>query len=438
MLETIRVYALERLGERGDADAIGQQHATYFLKFAEQYDPWPRLHAPPLQHWLDRLEADHDNLRAALGWFAQQAEAERGVRLAGALAGFWADRFHWDEGRAWLEVALTRSGNMSAAARAKAVLGTAWLAARLGDVITAGAYVEEGLALFRELSDKAAIALALLLFGDIALGRGEYATARAYAEECLALFHEVSDPWGRALARRFLGSIATLQGDLAQAAILYEESLTSFRQIGDKRGIGESLVVKGVLAQLQGEWEQAVACYAESLAIFRELGAKEMIALDLHNLAGALLHQGDAQRAAACFAEGLALSRDIGFRYGIAMSLAGVAGVAAAHGHPERSARLFGAAEALFDAIGQAVEPGDRVEYDHNAAIARTQLGDRAFAAAWEAGRTMPLEQAIAEALELSTAAINTTDQPLAAPPTNLPTPPNGREDQRVFNRFSR
>jgi len=396
MLETIREYALERLAERGEADAIRQQHATYFLKFAEEHDPWPRIHAPSQEHWLARLDAEHENLRAASEWFAEQGEAECGVRLAGALVGFWADHFHWDEGRAWLEAALTRSGNVSVVARPKAVLGIAFLAIRLGNFITTRAYVEEGLALFRGLSDKAAIALALLMLGNIVLRKGEFAMAHACAEECLALFREVSDHWGRALALTLLGNIAVVQGDVAQAAIHNEEILTSFRQIGDKRGISEFLINKGYFAQLEGEWEQAVACYGESLVIFRELGAKDMTAVVLHNLGGAVLHQGDALRAAACFAEGMTLNREVGSLSGIAMNLAGMAGVAAAQGQPERSARLFGAADALFDAIGMTVELADRREYDRNREIARAQLGEEAFAAAWAAGRAMSLEHASA------------------------------------------
>ncbi len=399
MLETIREYALERMAERGEADAIRQQHATYFLKFAEEYDPWPRIHAPPQELWLDRLEAEHENLRAASGWFAEQDEAEHGVRLAGALVGFWTDRFHWDEGRAWLEAALARSGNVSVVARAKAVLGTSWLAFRLGDFITARTYIEEGLALFRGLSDKAAIALAVLMLGSIALGKGEYAMAHACAEECLALFQEVSDQWGRALAVRLLGGIAVVQGGVAQTAIYNEEILTSFRQIGDKRGIGEFLIDKGIFAQLQDEWEQAVACYAESLVIFRELGAKEMTAAVLHNLGGAVLHQGDARRAAACFAEGLALNREIGARHGIAMNLAGMAGVAIAQAQPARSARLLGSAEALLEAIGIAPDPADRADYDRIRTAVRAQLDEATFAAAWTEGQAMSLEQAVAHAL---------------------------------------
>jgi DNA-binding CsgD family transcriptional regulator len=134
--------------------------------------------------------------------------------------------------------------------------------------------------------------------------------------------------------------------------------------------------------------------------LFRDVGAKDLTATALSNLGGAVLHQGDARRAAAYFAEGLTLSRELGNRPDIAFNLAGMAGVAAAEGQPQRSARLFGAAEAVFDAIGLVLEPQDRAEYDRNAAVARAHLGADAFAAAWEAGRTMTIEQAIAEALE--------------------------------------
>jgi len=249
------------------------------------------------------------------------------------------------------------------------------------------------------------------------LTRGEYPLARACAEECLALFDEVSEQWGRPYALHLLGHIAAVQGDVARAAVYSEQLLAFYRQIGYKRVVGISLNDKAVIAQLQGDWEHAVALYAECLVIFREVGHKELTALALHNLGVPVLHQGDAQRAAACFAEGLTLSREIGARDRIAINLAGMAGVAAAQGQPQRSARLFGAADALFNAIGMTVELVDRREYDRNREIARTQLGDQAFAAAWEAGRTISPEQAIAFALEVA------TEVSAPAPPSAIPQP---------------
>ncbi len=417
LLETIREYALERLAEQGEADAIGQQHADYFLRLAEEAEPWIRFMRPEREPWLERLDAEHDNLRAALEWFGEREETEYGLRLAGALRRLWLDRFRRGEGRARLEAALAQSDNIVGAARAKALVAAGHLAGSLGDLTTAHTYIEEGLALLRALGDKAAIAYALWSLGNLTLNTGEYAMAHACAEESLALFDEVGDQWGRPHALRLLGQIAAVQGDVAQAAVYNEQILAFYRQLGDKTGIGVGLIDKGVIAQLQGEWEQAIALYAESLALVREVAHKGLTAVSLHNLGGAVLHQGDARRAAACFAEGLALSREIGDRDPIAHNLAGMAGVMAAQKQPERSARLFGAAEALFDAMGQVAEPVDRTEYDRNAAMARAQLGDEAFAAAWAKGRTTTVEQAIAHALEPP------PETPPAPPPPTAPQP---------------
>jgi DNA-binding CsgD family transcriptional regulator/tetratricopeptide (TPR) repeat protein len=417
MLETIREYAIEQLVARGEADAIRQQHAMYFLELAEEAEPWIRFMRPERDPWLARLKAEHDNLRAALEWFSTCEQSELGARLAGALREFWWQRYHWSEGRASLEAGLAKSDSLSAAVRAKALLGAGDLANNLSDFATARAYAEEALTLLRGLGDKSAIAFALRLLGSIVISTGEYALARACAEESLGLFDELSDKWGRPYALHLLGGIALAQGDVAQAAVYNEQVLAFYRQIGYKRGVGTVLIQKGAIAQLLGEWEQAVALYMESLAICREIGDKLWTEVGLENLGATVLHQGDAQRAAAYFGEGLTLSRELGDRSGIAINLAGMAGVAAAQRHPKRSARLFGAAEALFNAMGQVVDPVDRVEYDRNAAVARTQLGDEGFAAACEVGRAMTIEQAIAYALELP------PETPSAPTPPAMPHP---------------
>ncbi|MFL5805651.1 MAG: ATP-binding protein [Roseiflexaceae bacterium] len=170
MLETIREYALERLAEYGETDAIRQQHADYFLELAEEAEPWIRFMRPERDPWLERLAVEQDNLRAALEWFSERGEAEHGARLAAALRIFWRERFHWTEGRAWLEAALAQSENMAGAARAKALAAVGHLVYEMGDFTTARAYVDEGLALVRGLGDKAAIAFALFLLGNMTLG----------------------------------------------------------------------------------------------------------------------------------------------------------------------------------------------------------------------------------------------------------------------------
>jgi DNA-binding CsgD family transcriptional regulator/tetratricopeptide (TPR) repeat protein len=338
-------------------------------------------------------------LRATLEWFDGHEETQFSLRLGWALQKFWELGFYWKEGHAWLQAALAKSPDMTGEARAKALVAAGYLAHSLGDS-QARTYAEEGLSLLRGLGDKEATALALWMVGKILVSIGEYAMVRTYAEESLALFDELNMPWGRPYPLHFLSSIALVQGDLAQATVYIERNLTFYRQIGYSKGVGIALNSLGAIAQFQGNWKRAMACYVESQAICREAGDKEQLAVVLHNLGIALLHQGDARQAQTCFAEGLALSREIGLQYGIGMNLAGLAGVAAALGQAERSAHLFGAADNLFYSIGEVVEPQDRVEYDRNAAVARAQLGDQAFALAWNAGRAMPIEQAIALALE--------------------------------------
>src|SRR5262249_17982150 len=149
------------------ADAIGQQHASFYLGLAEQTEPWLLFPRPERDLWMERLEAEHENLRAALEWLNERGEAEHSARLAGALMKFWSLRYHWDEGNMWLQTALARSSTISTAVRAKALVGAGHLAFYLSNFIGARPYVEEGLSLFRGLGDKAAIAYALLSLGAI-------------------------------------------------------------------------------------------------------------------------------------------------------------------------------------------------------------------------------------------------------------------------------
>ena len=337
--------------------AMAQQwHATYYLALAEQAEP--KLRGAEQQAWLLRLEAEHDNLRAVLAWSQTvRGSTELGVRLAGALWWFWWVRGYSSEGRMWLEQALA-AGSGEPAVRAQALLGASWLTRAQDDVARAAALVTESLALYRELGDQR----------------------------------------GTAEALRTLGLVAYIQGDIARATPRLEEGLELYRALGDTSGIAFVLNGLGELARWQGDYGRAVTFYAETLAIQRKLGHKLAMAHTLHNLGHVAHKESDDARAAACFAESLALFRELGNKLGVAFCLAGMAGVVGAHGQPEQAARLFGAAEALLVAIGDGLDPIDRVEYEHNVAAVRAQLDEGTFASAWAEGRTMSLEQAIAEA----------------------------------------
>jgi len=446
MLQTIREYALERLVASGEEAVLRQQHAAYYLALAERAEPL--LHGAEQLAWLDRLETEHDNLRAALAWSQAAGHANVALRLAGTLGWFWFVRGHLTEGRAWLAGVLngfpfsydseereagTRATRATAlnwaglladfqaahpAAHAlfdealsisqalgdrrntaRAFFGRGRCAFAQADVRSATTLFETSLTLAREAGEPWDVTITLIHLGLVAATQGDYARGEMWLEECLARCRQQRDWGSMAATLQLLGYTARNQRDYARAGRLYDEGLAVSKQLGDKWQIATVLNALGNLAWSQGDYPRAAACYDESLALFQEVGDQSGIALSLCDQ-GYLAHdQGDDARAAALLAEGLTLSRIIGEKGLIAYCLRGLGGVAVAQGQPERGVRLLSAAEALFEIYGQVMNPTARDEHDREVAVARAQLGDAAFTAAWAEGRAMAMEQAIAYAL---------------------------------------
>jgi predicted ATPase/DNA-binding CsgD family transcriptional regulator len=399
MLETIREFGLERLRAGGEAEAQGRRHAEYFLDLAEAAEP--ELRASEQLRWLARLDREHDNLRAALGW-SELGDAHLALRLAGALWWYWWIRGHYREGRDWLERALaasagpaaTRTSPSAVAARPKALIGAGMLAVNQDDFDRATALIRESLALSRALEDETGVAWSLGILGRVARNRGEYPRATGLFEESLGLFRGAGDPWGTAVVLFWLGTVARAQGALERAAAMLDESLGLFRRVGDRWGIATVLLYLGRTAYAHGEYDRASALYGESLALCRELADTWNIALLLTALGRVAHRQGRHGQAVAHLKEGLALQRELGQRDGIAECLETLGALASVH-HPDRAARVLGAAAALRDEIGMPLPPGDRAAYEQDLAAVRAGLRDEAFSAAWSAGRAMSLEEAV-------------------------------------------
>ncbi|MFQ5874043.1 MAG: tetratricopeptide repeat protein, partial [Dehalococcoidia bacterium] len=397
MLETIREYGLECLEASGEAEATRRTHADYYLALAEAVEP--ELEGPEQGKWLDRLEAEHDNLRAALEWFKQSGEAEAELWLAGAMWGFWYVRGYVSEGRRWLEGALKRGSGASALVRAQALNNAGGLVWRQGDLGRAAELFEESLTLYQELGDKWGIADSLSNLGVIVRQQGDLEQAVELFEESLALDQELGNKQGIAISLLSLGNVVVEQGNYERAAELFEEGLALSRELGDKRDIAASLTNLGGVAVEQGDLGWAAELFEESLALDQELGDKEGIASSLSGLGEVARHQGDLGQAVELFEESLTLYRELGDKRGSTECLEGLAGLTCARGQPERAARLFGAAEALCEAIGAPLSPADRADYDRDVSTVHAGLDEEAFAAAWAEGRAMTLEQAIAYAL---------------------------------------
>jgi predicted ATPase/DNA-binding SARP family transcriptional activator/DNA-binding CsgD family transcriptional regulator len=398
LLEPVRQYAKEKLEEGGEAEEVRQRHETFFLALAEEAQP--KLRGPEDTEWLERLEAEHDNLRVALSWTLERGEAELGLRLAGALWTFWEAHGHYSEGRRWLEEELEKEGRASAAARAKALEGFGWLVFRAGEMNRAVVAAEEGL----ELSDDAGLGGAvrakfLGLLGWLVEVQGHHARAKELLEESLKLSRDVDDKFGIADALLMLGSTLSSLGDRRRERQLHEEGIALSRELGYVRTLGRLLFSVGYVLLLEGDYERGAALNEEAAALYRVRGYKGGLEFVLDNLGWAALLQGDYDRARTSYQESLTLCKELGDKSIASESLDGMACIAAAEGEAERAARLFGAAQALREAVGYHHMPEEDAWREPYMATARSQLDEASWEEAWAEGRAMSMEQAIEYAL---------------------------------------
>jgi predicted ATPase/class 3 adenylate cyclase/DNA-binding CsgD family transcriptional regulator len=397
MLETIREFGLEQLAGSGEGKVMQRRHAEHYLTLVEAVEL--ALWGPDAVAWLDRLEIEHDNLRAALRWATGRGEAEIALRLGAALSRFWQVHAHLSEGLKWLERALARTTDASSATRARALDAAGHLARDRADYDRAWAFYEESLELRRELEDRRGTALALNNLGVVAQLRGDFDHAVALHEESLALFRTLGDERGVALSLLTMGTMAQLQGDLTRATAHYEESLALFQAFGDTRGIAGVLSSLGTLASSRGDFAAADELYVECAVLFRELGDSRDIAACLSNQAGIARDRGDLDRATALARESLVLFHELSDHRGLAACLELISSANAAQGQPERGIRLLAAAETVRETTGVNRPAARGAAQERTVAALRSALSADAFARAWEAGRRLPLDEIVADAL---------------------------------------
>lgn len=398
MLETVRQYARDRLLDGGAVGRWRDRHLAHFLALAETAEP--KLVGAEQKAWLDRLDAEHDNLRTALAW-STGAGGDRcsGLRLAGALFRFWFVRGHLDEGRNWLgEVLDGAPHDQDATARAKALNGAAIVAMQQGDLAAARALHEECLAIRRGLGDRLGIANSLANLGVMTYDLGDYETTQRLYAESLAIRREFGDPWGVATQLNNMGNVAYEMGDFSAAREMHSESLRVRRQLGDLGGAAASQLNLGLLAFEEGDAVAARALYEESLALRRELGDRRGTASSLSNLGDLAFAEGEVAAARALYAESLAIVRELGDRRGIAALLDGYAAFSVSS--PDRATQLWAAAARLREAIGAAQALRDRARAQPMVEAARAALGEPGFRRAWQQGRALTLEQAVELALD--------------------------------------
>ena len=441
MLETIREYGLEMLTSTRELEATRQAHATYFLALAEEAEP--ELVGSQQIVWLERLDREHDNLRAALTWSLDSGQGEENeqrtelaLRLGGALREFWITRAHLSEGQVYLERALAASTDTPTAGRAKTLVAAADLAYIQQDRQRGEALAEEGLVLYSILGDRTGIAFSLYEVGLFAPQRGEHALARSMLEESAALFRELGNKNRLGWSLTAQGHMEFALGEYVRANARYEEALALFRAVGNKQGIGgmlcmlakvllysqgdlvttRSLIDEGrlIFEEVGSKWFVAVSlnieaeimlsqgdlstvCHLaeETLELWRELGVKASMAWSLFLIARAEARQGNYTAARKRYAQILTLAIEVDAKPDIAFYLEELAEVVAAQGELVWSAKLWGAADSLREAIASPLTSFNRIGYERSVAAARAQLGEQAFNAARDQGRSMTLEQVL-------------------------------------------
>ena len=462
MLETIREYGQERLTVNEEMEATRQAHAEYYLALAEEVEH--QLWGPKQVWWLQRLDQEHGNLRAALGWFLDQGDAaqniEKSLRLGAALRSFWMVRGYYSEGRNFLEQALARSEGIKKAVRAKGLWAAATMTNFERDYDLSEALSKKCLDLYRELEDRRGVAYALYYLGGASAGRGDLVAARKHFEEALALRREGNNKHDIAWSLNALASVVSEQGEYDNAFVMLEESLTLFRELGNIRGIALSLLglawvlflsqgdtaripllleeggalrkelddkpsiansflLSGEIALSRGDAVMARSLAHESVVLVREIGDRLNTSRSLAFLAKVIAFQGD-QAARAMFEESLVLAETESSKRHITSALEGLAGVLASQGEHVWAARLWGSAEARRDEMGTPIAPVYRAEYERSITAVRSKLGDKTFIAAWAEGRNMTPEQALT-----TQSTVATPQLPPAKQASNLPAKPS-------------
>ncbi len=377
MLETVREFGLELLAASGEEPELRRRHAAWCVALAERAEAhWP---GPDQDAWLSRLDPEHGNLRAALGWLAETGDRETCLRLAGALFWFWFGRGYLGEARRWLERVVEEDGSVSDPVRAKALLGAGWVAAARADQERAVALLEESRAVWERIGDRLGLALALFGLGRVAQDRGDADLAVTRFEAALGLFREARHTVWTANLLNHLGLEVVRGGDSRRGETLLREALALHQELGHGAGASTALLFLGHAAAERGDDVRAVARYRESL------GALELP----WNVAGAL---------------------------------EGLAGVAARRDRPESAVRLYGAAAAVREASGARLDPSSHAARERSVGALRAALGEDHFAVTWTEGEGLAPDRAIAEAASMS---LEPSAPPDAPPPTVLP--PGGR-----------
>ena len=407
MLETVREFAMEILeADQAEAEEMRTRFAGYVIDLS--VEAGPHLRQRTQKEWLDVLDVEHENISSVLRWLLDRGEARKALGLLWNIWQFWYYRGYFAEAINLIERAFALpEGKVPTFERGAALMVAAIVGARLGNFESMGEYGRESAEIAAQVGPEARTvqAYALMMVGAEGIYRETGDLDRPLIERSIDILREVGDEWGLALALLDVGIIETYNGNYDEAASALEEGAALFRRLGDSWGLSQTLNSLGDVMRLRGDYLRARELYEESLALYRELSVQPDIPASLHNLGYVALALGERDKARDLFVEALDLQINMKNRGGIAECVAGLGAVAALDGDAERAARLLEFADGVRVAEGSSWWPAEKGERDRYTALARSQISQAAWVQAGAEGRTMTMDQAIAEARAVEDAA---------------------------------
>lgn len=399
MLSTIREFASERLAESGEETATRERHLEWLLAMAR--DAETGMIGPHQVTWLDRLDTETPNIRAALTWAIDHAP-ERGLELASTIWRFWATRGLLSEGHAWLSRFLQATTAAPDPLRAKAFHSLGNLCIDLGRFDDATDAYTQALALWERLGHVQGTANTLNGMGLVDWYRGDHASAQVRHRRSLELRQQIGDRFGQSLSLNNLANAIKDAGDADAARPYHEQALALRVELGDRAGVGYSYLNLGDLERRVGHIDTAREMFGKSLDAFRDIDDRIGLGYALQGLGMTDLLSGRHAQARGHFEEALAIRMALGDRRGIVECIGGIAAVLSSHGHHADAVTLFAAAGTLRVQIGTPIPEPDRVVFDPLVAASRRALSPAELASLWTSGEAMPLAEAAAFAREAS------------------------------------
>jgi predicted ATPase/DNA-binding NarL/FixJ family response regulator len=463
MLETLREYGLERLRAAGEEPEMRRRHALLMTDLAEAAEP--HLTSAARDPWMVRLDADLDNIRAALSWsLSEGGDAQLGLRLAGALGWYWYFRGYFVEGRKWLEKVIAQDVEaQSPHVRAKALHAASVIAGAQADRLTAQRWAAEAVDIWRNEGDSTELPFALTMLGLATVGAGDVAggcllvekgveqlrrvgdnwrlavgldrladaiswhpdfegAARAY-HESMVLFQELGDLWGEAIERRELGGVALYFGHIDEAIQHYESALQLGTRVGNKQARAIALMGLGMAALRKEDFDKAEAQLEAALSYYKELGTPRYVMMTLRLLGYAAILKDDHQRAAEGFIEYLSIARVHGTEADTVLGLYAVARLSAAKHQAELTMTLLSFADATRRAAKVVVPTLDAAQLNTVVKLTRNQVPKGTWEQFSRSSKSVSKEEAFNTALAVCTRTIQTSDGASSVPATKVRRP---------------